>query len=255
MKKLLITITLLLLASTAGAGGNDVECLLGKTGESCTIAMVSTAPGSADVSIWTNQAAAEGLLPIYSANYAPGFASDRAYRYCCTCTGGTPVWCSVYTIPETRVDAAVSPIKAQTDQLVFANNNVNANATVDASTLVVLPVMQGKVAAPTFVQSKPIQLISKTTPTLTFDFGTNYSGWTVYFGMKNKITDTAYIVSPKTGTWIDNTKGQGYVTLSSTDTATPGNYAGELLLINGASRLPAIEYNIQISKGVIDAIP
>ena len=106
--KRFVTILFLLFAfhAVADAAGNDIPCLLGTTGQTCTIAMSSKVQGASASNIWTTQATSEDPAGVYTANYAAGLDATKAYFVTCTC--GATVWLYTYDITETRVDTAVS---------------------------------------------------------------------------------------------------------------------------------------------------
>lgn len=117
---------------------------------------------------------------------------------------------------------------------------------------VVLPVMQGAVYEATAMQSREVRIVRGDTPRITFDLGADYTGWTIKFGAKANLSDTTYAIAVKDGTWTDASKGQGYVDLTSVETANAGVLIGELELRNGDQRLTAIRFKIVILEDVID---
>lgn len=118
---------------------------------------------------------------------------------------------------------------------------------------VVLPVMQGEVYSAVAVQDKEVKIVKGDTPRITFDFESDYTGWTVWFAAKEKLSDTTYAISLREVTWSDASLGQGYIDLSATDTDLLGKYFAELELRQGAQRLTAMKYKLVIIDDVIDA--
>ncbi|MFA5753991.1 MAG: BppU family phage baseplate upper protein, partial [Patescibacteria group bacterium] len=115
----------------------------------------------------------------------------------------------------------------------------------------ILPVMQAQVYSATASQSADVKIVQGDTPTIPFDLGDDYSGWTPYFGAKESLDDTDYAITPKAGSWSDAIEGEGSVTLTTAETATPGKYLAEIELRNGDSRLTAIKFNLIIVRAVI----
>lgn len=119
------------------------------------------------------------------------------------------------------------------------------------SSVVVLPVMQGRVYTATALQGRDVAVIQGDTPRIVFDLGADYSTWTPYFGAKANLDDDEYAIAPKAGAWSTPASGQGYVDLTATDTATIGRFAAEIELRNGDSRLTAQKFGLKILAAVI----
>jgi hypothetical protein len=115
----------------------------------------------------------------------------------------------------------------------------------------ILPVMTGRAYSATILQNRTVEIVQGDTPTLTFDFNTDYTGWTPYFGAKSKLADEDYAIDPKAATWTDAAEGQGYVVLTAADTATVGKFLGEIELRNGDSRHTPIKFTLIIVGAVI----
>lgn len=124
-------------------------------------------------------------------------------------------------------------------------------AEMDAHVPVVLPVMQGAVYTATTIQQREVRVVAGDTPTITFDLGADYSGWTAKFAAKASPDDQAYAMAVRECAWTDATAGEGYVTLSAADTAAPGVYRGEIELSLGAARLTALQFRLVVIPGVI----
>lgn len=117
----------------------------------------------------------------------------------------------------------------------------------------VLPVMQGSVYTVTALQQRTVTLVQGDTPTLTFDFGADYQGWTATFGAKQNAADALYAMAPRVCTWLDAAVGQGSVLLTSADTALSGKLAAEVELTNGATTLTALRFSLVILPEIITA--
>ena len=123
---------------------------------------------------------------------------------------------------------------------------------IDNSNLVVFPPTQVSVFSNVAYQSVTKELARGDTPTFTFDFAYDYSGgWVPYFAIKRDAEDSGYLLTPKTCSWTDDTKGQGSVTLTATDTNIIGECVGEIELRNGSSRLTVIRYNLTFIQDII----
>jgi hypothetical protein len=122
-----------------------------------------------------------------------------------------------------------------------------------ASGVVVLPVMQGEVYSAVATQDKEVTIVKGDTPRIIFDLGLNYTGWTIWFAAKEKMSDTSYIISLRQVTWSDASLGQGYIDLSASDTNIMGKFFAELELRQGAQRLTAMKYKLTVIDDVIDA--
>lgn len=122
-----------------------------------------------------------------------------------------------------------------------------------AGEIVVLPVMQGEVYSAVAVQDKEVKIVKGDTPRIIFDLEENYTGWTVWFAAKEKMSDTSYAIDLREVTWSDASLGQGYIDLSASDTNIIGKFFAELELKQGAQRLTAMKYTLVIIDDVIDA--
>jgi len=122
---------------------------------------------------------------------------------------------------------------------------------------ITLPVMQGSVYTATATPFREVPIVRGDSPTVTFELfdsdgnPANYTGWTPKFGAKASPSDTAYVIAVKDAVWVDASKGQGYVALTSTDTATVKKLYAEIELRNGDQRLTAIKFVLKIMEDVI----
>ncbi len=131
-------------------------------------------------------------------------------------------------------------------------DNIDAPISEAGGAAVVIPVMTGRAYSATILQNRTVEIVQGDTPTLTFDFNTDYTGWTPYFGAKSKLADEDYAIDPKAATWTDAAEGQGYVVLTAADTATVGKFLGEIELRNGDSRHTPIKFTLIIVGAVIN---
>jgi hypothetical protein len=116
---------------------------------------------------------------------------------------------------------------------------------------IIFPVMQGQVYTATAVQKRTVEIIRGDTPTISFNLGADYTGWTPYFGAKSALADTTYAINPKSGSWVNAALGTGTVELTATETATAGQYYAEIELRRGESKLTAMQYLLTILEDVI----
>ena len=110
----------------------------------------------------------------------------------------------------------------------------------------VLPVMTGEVYTATAVQRRTVTLVQGDTPTLTFSLGSDYTGWTPWFGAKG-----AAVLATRQAQWVDAAVGQGSVMLSAADTAIAGYYEAEVELRNAGQILTAIKFTLHLIPQVI----
>ena len=115
-------------------------------------------------------------------------------------------------------------------------------------TSVILPVMQGHVYTATAQQQRTVSVVQGDTPTITFDLGSDYTGWTPWFGAKG-----AVVITTRQAQWFNPAKGQGNVLLSVSDTTVVGSYDAEIELRNAAQSkiLTAIKFKLLIVPQVI----
>jgi hypothetical protein len=132
-------------------------------------------------------------------------------------------------------------------------DNIDAPISEAGGASVVLPVMQGRVYTATAIQGAEVVIVQGDTPTITFDLGDDYTGWTPYFGAKAALADTDYAIDPKAGTWTDADEGEGTVALTAAETATVGKYFAEIELRNGDQCLTAMKFTLKIIAEVITA--
>jgi hypothetical protein len=154
------------------------------------------------------------------------------------------------TLIEAAITAAVPDVP--TDDENAAAVWAYASRTI-TSAPVILPVIQGQVYTATAIQGAEVVIVQGDTPTITFDFDDDYTGWTPYFGAKAALADTVYAIDPKAGTWIDDALGQGTVVLTAAETATVGKYYAEIELRNGTQCLTAMKFTLKIIGEVIKA--
>ena len=154
-------------------------------------------------------------------------------------TAGAPVVGSI--------DKHLDDIVAQTDKLQFDGSN-----RVLAQNVVALPVVRGQVYTATAFQYADVRIVKGDTPTITFDLGADYTGWTVWFGAKENLSDSTSFITPRQASWTDVANGVGQIVLTSVETGTAGNYYGEIELRSGSQRLTAIRYRLVIEEDVID---
>lgn len=206
---------------------------------------------------------------------------DRIWIYITDDTEGTipftaTLITSTYTLDE--VGDYISAIKAKTDNLpddpasesaveeaiATAMSNIDIPTEEEtaaavwsytsrllSSVPIVLPVMQSQVYTATALQGREVVVVQGDTPTITFALGDDYTGWTPYFGAKAALADTAYVIDPKAGSWVDAALGQGTVALTAVETATVGKYYAEIELRNGDQRLTAMKFTLKIIGAVI----
>lgn len=116
----------------------------------------------------------------------------------------------------------------------------------------VLPPLTGTVYATITAQNQEVPIIRGDTPTVPFNLGSNFTGWTPKFAVKAELADVTYLVAIKDAVWTDAATGQGYVSLTAAETrALPNRSYGEIELQNGAQRLTVIKFVLKSSEDVI----
>lgn len=115
---------------------------------------------------------------------------------------------------------------------------------------VVLPPIQGQVYTAVAVEQQTVRVVQGDTPTLTFNLGANYTGWTAEFGAALPLGG-ALVMPVRNAAWTNAAQGQGNIALTAADTARPGSYYAELKLLNGAQVLTAIKFTVQVLPSVI----
>ncbi len=164
--------------------------------------------------------------------------------------------------PIATVDTVVDAIKAVSDKIDttlevdgavyrFTDNALEEAPAGGSGGTLVLPVMQGRVYEATALQSREVRIKRGDTPTITFNLGADYTGWTPWFASKITIRDTEYAIEPKEATWIDASTGQGSVTLTAAENATTGLFNAEIELRSGDSRLTAMSFKLVVLADVI----
>lgn len=121
----------------------------------------------------------------------------------------------------------------------------------EAGAIVALPVMQGSIYTATAAQQTVVQIIRGDTPRIYFDLAANYTGWTIWLGAKAALSDAGYAIAVKQGVWTDATKGQGYIDLTSAETATVRKLLAEIELRSAAQTLTAMKFVLDIKDDVI----
>lgn len=169
------------------------------------------------------------------------------------------------------IDTEVAAIKAKTDQLVFVDSKVNANATatVDVEAIdtqlsgthgsgswgssgsFIIPTLHSSIYNTTVSQARVISIIQGDTPTLTFDLEENYTGYTGYFAAKRNYTDLTYMIAPVTISWVDASLGTGSFTLTSDDTSTTGVFHGEIELRKDDTRYTVLQCTLKVLPQII----
>ncbi len=115
---------------------------------------------------------------------------------------------------------------------------------------IILPVMQGEIYTATAMQGREVRIKRGDTPRITFDLGTACTGWTGRFGAKKTLSGN-YVIGPKNISWIDASKGQGYVDLDKTDTNHMGEHYAEIEIVKDEQTLTAMEFTLNLLKDVI----
>ncbi len=154
--------------------------------------------------------------------------------------------------------ALVAAIAAAVKAAVWsATNRKLTSALTDETTPVnmsgtmVLPVMGARVYTATATEQQETVIMRGDTPRIPFDLKADYTSWTAVFGARAKADDAEYVIAEKTCTWIDQTKGTGYVDLNATDTADVGSLVAEIELRSGASRLTAMVIYMTIQQDTV----
>jgi hypothetical protein len=151
------------------------------------------------------------------------------------------------------LDSSVAKAGMKMDLIDALNPNAIAAIQKDLARTgaIVYPVMQGRVYSATPIQNQEVITIQGNTLRMPFDFGGNYTGWTATFGAKVHLDDTDYIIDPIEATWLDASKGQGYIDLTAANTATTGKYFAEILLQKDSARLTAMRFYLKIINAII----
>ena len=189
---------------------------------------------------------------------------------------GNPMQASSWVPPANTeiglINSVAAKIRFDASNAVFANSPAGSGGVSNAPTVqqidtqlsgthgggawgaaasIVLPPVNGQVYTATATQYVPVKVYAGDTPTITFNLGTSYTGWTPEFAAKTSPASATYAMAVRDATWVNASAGQGTIALTATDTATPGIYRGELKLINGTQTLTAIEFVIQVLPAVI----
>ena len=117
----------------------------------------------------------------------------------------------------------------------------------------------GTVAIPSMAVSFSATMIDKRrltikqgdTPRISFNLGSDYTGWTPKFGAKEGYKSSTYSISPKIAVWSDSATGQGYIDLDSSDTSLAGDFIAEIQVSLGNQRLTPLEIQLTILPQVI----
>lgn len=151
-----------------------------------------------------------------------------------------------------RLDAAVSSRSTLTAPQVDSELSAShGGGSWGAGGSIVLPVMQGAVYEATAMQGREVRVVRGDTPRIIFDLGEDFVGWSAMFAAKKGIDDATYAIAVKDCTWSDASKGQGYVELTSSETATVGVLVGEIELRLDALRLTAMRFKLAVLEDVI----
>jgi len=117
---------------------------------------------------------------------------------------------------------------------------------------IILPSLQSSPYSTTATQKQTLPVIAGNTPTITWTFGQNYSGWTMQFGCKKQVGDAQpYSISLRDATWIDATKGQGAIDLSASDTNEVTKHICDVKLEKGGKGLTAGRFILDVQPAVI----
>lgn len=179
---------------------------------------VFTEPASNGVYVCTFAAAA--LVPAFT-------SSDQANPYSLTLVSSTPG-----VIP-TTIDLWIV-------------------STLPWEAVVAFPVMESTLYTATVQNQKEVQLVRGDTHRIYFDFGGDYSAWTPYFAVKERVDDIGYLIGPKVCQWTDSSNGEGYVDVTSVETATAVSQAiAEIELQCGTERYTMSQFYWTILRDVI----
>ncbi len=147
-------------------------------------------------------------------------------------------------------DPASLLLSAPANKLLTNSNGYVTATNGGGAASVVLPPIQGQVYTATAIEFQTVRVVQGDTPTITFNLGADYTGWTAEFGAS--LAPGGPLVMPvRNATWTDAALGQGNIALTAADTATPGSYYAELKLLNGSTVLTAIKFTVQVLPAVI----
>lgn len=144
----------------------------------------------------------------------------------------------------------IPPSAAQIDTQLSTTHGSGAWDGTGGSGIVILPVMQGSVYTAVATESRTVRIVRGDSPSIMFDLGANYTGWTAYFGARST-PRSAYIISETVCTWDDITKGQGHITLTATETKDARRLLAEIELRNGEQRLTAMKFELLIIEDIV----
>ena len=149
-------------------------------------------------------------------------------------------------------DAEVGPASAASVTLTDEQLSAIAAQITSSFSPVTLPVMNSRlVTSPTAVQMNDIiEIVHGSSAILPFNFGNDYSGWTIVNGAKRMPYDTVRALGPDPGWWLDAAHGQGYVILNPGKTAPVGSYADEITLFKDAEVYPAMRFTLRVVAGI-----
>ncbi len=133
--------------------------------------------------------------------------------------------------------------------LVDFDPSAAASFRADVSGLaqVVFPVNQVSAGSGTVDHGTTITVTQGDTPTLSFDLGENYTGWTVGVVVKSD-PDGADVIAETAGVWTDAGKGQFTVTLPKIAAAAGIYRAMDVRLRNGV-RFTAVRCRLRVLPG------
>ncbi len=151
--------------------------------------------------------------------------------------------------PLAYLNAPVSnaPSASQIDAYL---SNVHGSGAWGGASSVALPVMQGQVYSAVATQYQSIKIVQGDTPSITFNLGANYTGWTPEFAA-SPAPGSPLSMPLRNAAWTSAALGEGQIALSASDTATPGIFMGELKLVNGSQVLTAMRFKIQVLPAVV----
>ncbi|MBI5587708.1 MAG: hypothetical protein HY889_05000 [Deltaproteobacteria bacterium] len=122
------------------------------------------------------------------------------------------------------------------------------------TTVVVLP-YSGSVQASYAKDGLMVEVIQGDSVSIPYDLATDLTGWTVRFGAKGSVADTAYAIAVKdiTSFVTDLTNGRGLIPLTTAETSlAPGNYLGEIEIRKDNQVVTAMRFTVKIKGQVIN---
>ena len=149
------------------------------------------------------------------------------------------------------LESAVALIKAQTDRLLFDDDDLLKTFTQKGQ--VMLPLMELNVPQYDEYRPKVTVLITRgDNPSIPIRLNRDCNGYTGVFAAKANIDDVVYAMPKRNVRWEDASIGFGWVDITKTDTADVGVFFGEVELNKGAETITVNEIlRVRVVKDIV----